>query len=411
MLVVASISLGILLAAAICQVIWVRQFGRLFRGTPSQPTDEWPKAAIILCLRGADPSLERCLRGILSQNYPRYEVRVVIDHPDDPSRPVVERVISELGASNVFIQTLHHHRDTCTLKMNALIEAITALDNSTHVVALIDADVRAYPDWLRDLVAPLNESRVGATHGQRWFVPVATNPGTLVRYGWNAGATLQMTAFGIPWGGSLALRMDAIRDCKILEHWAHCFCDDTSLPPLLHNRGLRAKAVGQATMCSYERIDLRNAFTFIRRQMLAARVHHPAWRWVFIFGLSTGAAFGGSVVALAVAVFQHRWEPAAMSVLGLSSYFLVLVGGLFVVEWYIQPLQKARNEPVHLIPWQALAALPLTYAVYLAAMISASWLRHVQWRGITYEVSPRGIIRMLEYRPFVSNVPTGTSLI
>jgi hypothetical protein len=119
----------------------------------------------------------------------------------------------------------------------------------------------------------------------------------------------------------------------------------------------------------------------------------------------------GCLTTLVLALLQHWWEPAAISIFALAVYFLVLVGGLFVVEWYIQPLQKARGEPVHLIPWRAFAALPLTYVVYLAAMISASWLRRVQWRGITYEVGPGGTVRMLEYRPFVSNVPTGSSLI
>lgn len=67
-------------------------------------------------------------------------------------------------------------------------------------VALIDADVEAYTDWLRDLVSPLSQPGVGATTGVRWFVPTSTNAGSLVRYVWNSAASTQMNAVSNPLG-------------------------------------------------------------------------------------------------------------------------------------------------------------------------------------------------------------------
>ena len=41
--------------------------------------EELPKAAILLCLRGADPTLRTCLRRLLRQDYPDYELFVCVD--------------------------------------------------------------------------------------------------------------------------------------------------------------------------------------------------------------------------------------------------------------------------------------------------------------------------------------------
>ncbi len=52
------------------------------------------KTAVILCLRGSDPFLADCLQGLLHQDYPCYDVRIVIDSPDDPAWGTVEQVVA-----------------------------------------------------------------------------------------------------------------------------------------------------------------------------------------------------------------------------------------------------------------------------------------------------------------------------
>src|SRR5438445_469746 len=48
-------------------------------------TEPCPNVAVILCLRGVDPSLDGCLHGLLNQDYPRYQVRIVVDCIEDPA--------------------------------------------------------------------------------------------------------------------------------------------------------------------------------------------------------------------------------------------------------------------------------------------------------------------------------------
>ena len=62
------------------------------------PDEQCPKAVVILPLRGDDPTLRDCIEGLLSQDYPDYAIRVVIDHRDDPAWSVVEEVVKGRGA-------------------------------------------------------------------------------------------------------------------------------------------------------------------------------------------------------------------------------------------------------------------------------------------------------------------------
>src|SRR5262249_18698020 len=154
------------------------------------------------------------------------------------------------------------------------------LDASIEVVALIDADVVPGRDWLRVLVAPLANPRVGATTGIRWYAPPQASWGNLVRYFWNAAACTQMYAFHIPWGGSLAFHARVFRDSDLLERWAHTFGEDTSAYGVLRSCNLELRMVPAATMVNPENTDLRGCGTFIRRQLFSARMNHANWRAV-----------------------------------------------------------------------------------------------------------------------------------
>jgi cellulose synthase/poly-beta-1,6-N-acetylglucosamine synthase-like glycosyltransferase len=162
-----------------------------------------------------------------------------------------------------------------------LLQAIGTLDKSCEVVALIDADVIPYETWLRDLVRPLMDPKVGATTGIRWFTAKTMTWGTLVRYVWNAAASVQMYALHIPWGGSLALRADVFRRSDLLQKWGVSLWEDTGSYRTIRELGLQLRFVPAATMINRETTDLRSCFKFIRRQMLLWLLGTGQWRRYF----------------------------------------------------------------------------------------------------------------------------------
>ncbi|MGL5077359.1 MAG: glycosyltransferase family 2 protein, partial [Waterburya sp.] len=51
-----------------------------------------PKVAIALCLRGADPFLSQCLQALFKQNYPNYELRIIVDSIQDPAWEIAHNI-------------------------------------------------------------------------------------------------------------------------------------------------------------------------------------------------------------------------------------------------------------------------------------------------------------------------------
>ena len=171
MSIAASIALGLCLVLT-CQCAFVAAFLWMMK-RHRRPTADvaLPKAGVVLALRGPDPFLDDCLRRLLAQDYHDYTVHLIVDSTKDPVLEDIHRLIKETAATNVVVSILRDPFGTCSLKCSALIQAVQELDASHEVVAFLDGDALPHPTWLRELVAPLADSTVGVTYGNRWYVP------------------------------------------------------------------------------------------------------------------------------------------------------------------------------------------------------------------------------------------------
>ena len=104
---------------------------------------------------------------------------------------------------------------------------------------------------------------------------------------------------------------------------------------------------------------------------------------------------------LGAAVALGGWVEAAALVAGLGVYALGIGGALATLERRVHGPGRRRGEPGPVFFWKTLAAVPLTQAVYLASLLSATLLRRIDWRGITYEFHGPWNVRLVEYRPYL----------
>lgn len=376
----------------------------LRRRHPRPANAACPKTAVVLCLRGSDPFLPACIEAALQQDYPAYDLRVVVDSRSDPAWQVVQETTARCGQRHVRIDTLEQRRDDCSLKCSSLVQVISELDDSYEVVALLDADTVPHPTWLRELVGGLSDPRVGAATGNRWYMPAKPTWAGLVRYLWNAAAIVQMGCYGIPWGGTLALRMSALRQSGLLERWGKAFCEDTMVYRALRQQGLRVAFVPSLMMINRETCDLPGFFAWVRRQLLAARLYHPGWPAVAFHGLATPLllllAFG-TLIAASVAGNPPAlaWTAAA-----LGGYLGLLPLLLGLLERSVRRIARERGDSTAWLSLGAAArmlpAILLTQVVYAAAMLSMLGLRSVDWRGVRYRVRGPWHIQLVEYRPY-----------
>lgn len=362
-----------------------------------------PKVVVFLPLRGPDPLVRDCLEGLLAQDYPNYEIRIIVDDKHDPVWATVRDVLSAHPDGPVRTAVLSQRLDTCSLKVSALLQGIDGLDDSIDVVALLDADVLPPPHWLRELVHPFRDPRIGATSGLRWYHTHNTLWGSLVRGLWGAGAAAQMYNLDILWGGTMAFRASLLREPELRQLWAHSFVEDTSVVSYLRARGLQVRFLPVLTMINPEAISLAGVFRFIRRQILCVRLHHPSWPQVL--WTTIGMLVSLPLTMLGTLLAWSLGEPwLAWTLLG-TLLATILAAGL-PLAWidgcfYFASPPDNRLAPISI---KHLPVVPLTLLVQQAAVLSACRAREIDWRGIHYTIGPEGV-RRLNDGPYVVTQP------
>lgn len=385
------------------------------RGSARKREDQpCPKAAVILCVRGADPFLDRCLAGLLRQNYPDHTVCIVVDSERDPAWAIVARAIEEAEATNVRLSALTKRSGRCSLKISGILQAVEELDDSYRIVALIDSDTVPYPDWLRDLASPLADPKVGVSTGIRAYMPNRPTWGSLVRYQWNMAALIQMYWYGIAWGGSLALQADLLRETDLLDRLGTAFGEDSTICRTARRQGLRVAFVPSATMINRECCDLRGFYRFLQRQLLTVRLHNPWWWAVVAHGVVTSIAVLLAYVALVGTLIMGQWEPAGWITAGLVLYLSAMAFMMIVLERVVRRCVRDRGQRIDWRTprtWVRLAcSMPLTQVVYAAGLAVTLFVRSHRWRGVLYRFGGRGQVKIVDDRPYEPSQPAESGL-
>lgn len=365
-----------------------------------------PKVAIVLCLRGDDPSLKACLDSLFDQTYSNYEIHFVLDDRRDPALVTLKSTLAQYDSS---IQTTTHFlkheiAETCSLKNQALIAAVSNANESFQIFALVDADGVVESTWLADLVEPLADSVVGVSTGGRWFSPDERNLGSQVRQAWNAAALPQMAIYNIPWGGSLAIKRSTIESCNLLDRWSKAFCEDTLLTNALNEQNLKVVRVPNVIVENKESTSLSSAVNWISRQLLTVRLHHSSWPLVLAHALFSPLCFVGIVVAaIWCATERNHFELLRIGLV----VFAFIMSNVALMRWiqlangfHLKKRELAASPFAQLKNGPGLIAILVTQIVYPYAAIKTALMRKVSWRGIEYKIGSGKTISMKEYRPY-----------
>ncbi|MCM2370262.1 glycosyltransferase [Aporhodopirellula aestuarii] len=353
-----------------------------------------PKAVVVLCLRGSDPFLRQCVMCLLGQDYPHYELHVVVDHDQDPSIEILEEFRSDVRLK---VSVLENPLETCSLKCSSIVQAVLALESSVEIVALCDADCVPHETWLAELVAPFADERVGATTGNRWYRPPEFWGGAMVRYVWNIPAALNMILLRIGWGGSLAIRRQAIDESGLLEKWSHALCEDTMLYQVLRRHGYRQVFVPSVLMVNRESCTLHDLMQWIPRQMLTAKLYHPLWPLTFGYGVISFIVPLLSVVLAVVGWVRsdpHSMWMALTLFVGFEFSNVVLVTLCELSARRQFRNQETRGGRSELMFW---LGLPLWIVIAQMtgphSFLKCFTAKEISWRGIRYRIRGREIRR------------------
>ena len=216
-----------------------------------------PRTAVICPCRGVEPGLERNLTALTEFDHQNYEIFFALASESDPAHSIVKRVA---GTSRVKAHVVIAGKpEDCGEKVNNLRAAIEQLTPDFEFIAFTDSDGRPGKSWLKRLVAPLNDSRIGATTTMRWYIPNRSDLPTALLAAWNAPVVTMLSENGknFCWGGGTAIRRSVFDQAGVLEDWRNSVSDDWSMTRALQRAGRSIMFLPDCLTLSYVESQFR----------------------------------------------------------------------------------------------------------------------------------------------------------
>jgi len=118
-----------------------------------------PAVSLLKPVRGVDFGSYENFASFCTQEYPEYEILFGVGDSSDPAVPLIHRLIAEFPQRRISL-FVGAERIGSNRKVN--MQARLAREARHEILVLTDGDIRVSPTYLREVVAPLADERVGA---------------------------------------------------------------------------------------------------------------------------------------------------------------------------------------------------------------------------------------------------------
>lgn len=355
-----------------------------FRRELAKPRSEYtPFCSIIAPCKGLDHDLEKNLEALFEQNFPNYEIIFVVDSETDEAVSVIRTLKSKIKIQKSKLVIANKTTES-SQKVENLREAVLHAANESKVFVFVDSDARPNKDWLRNLIAPLQDEKIGCASGYRWFIGKNFSPATEMRAVWNASIASALGANienNFCWGGSMAIRREIFEKIGMREKWHGVLSDDFAMTRAMKEANLPIYHVPQSLTASVENCTFFQMLEFTTRQMKITRVYGTKF-WVMSF---IGSGLFNLVMLMSFLLLilgVSFWFPLItillVSIFSIGKSWLRLNAVKLILQDYEQELNRQFWTQNTL--W--LFAPPLFFYNCVCALLS----RKIIWRGIKYKL-------------------------
>jgi ceramide glucosyltransferase len=344
------------------------------------PATDWPRAVILVAVKGAGVRLSRFLAALLIQDYPHYRIVFAIEAAMDPAFGILEPLASSQSDRIKLIVAGNATRGA--QKVQNLRAALGALQATDQVVVFADADIEPAADWLRQLVRPIALGRAAVSSGYRWQVPEDRRLPSMVA----ALADMSVATAGrdrrwnLCWGGSTAIERRLLDRLDLPRQWEGVATEDLVLTQALRRARVPIHASVRVLVPSSTSYTWRSLFAFGRRQYMLIRFYAPRHWLLAAWALCVPVI--GAVLAVVAACTGNL---AAALCVGAAILLRALRHGLRLsIAQRVLPREITEAAaPVLRLGWWA---WPLVHSVHTAVFLASLWGREFEWAGIRYRI-------------------------
>jgi ceramide glucosyltransferase len=355
-----------------------------------------PKAAVLCPCKGIEPALERNLVSLTEFDYPNYEIFFLMASASDPAYGIVKRVASSSRAKAQVVIT--EKPDGCGEKVNNLRLGIAQLPPDFDVLVFVDSDGRPGKNWLHRMVAPLADSRIGATTTMRWLIPNRNNLATALLAAWNAPIVTMLSEKGknFCWGGGTAIRRSIFDQAGVAEAWRHSVSDDYSMTRSLEQAGRSIVFLPECIVPSFVETDFTGLMEFTNRQVLITRVYSEK-----MWGIAAGTHLLYCLTLLVGTVLTLNYFLASLAAFPFAALtflpiLLSMIRGALRAAGVSEALPAYKSQ-IAGQTWICVLLIVVVPFLYVGNFVSSLITRKIRWRGAIYEVISPEQTRVLSY--------------
>lgn len=331
-------------------------------------SDFFPPVSCLKPIKGLDEDAYENYASFCRQDYPApYEIVFCVD-PGDPALPLLDKLIREFPERDIRL-LFGSGRNAINDKVGRLNRLTTEAKYDVFVIT--DGDVRVRPDYLRAVVTPFRDPKVGAatclyvSTKETNFVQELQSVGMISDFFAPVMVAWQLDDLKVTFGQSILTTRAAVQaygGYQVLEDRP---ADDVYAGRLVAEKGYEVKLLPYIVQSVADFTTMSDLLHKRTRWMTVQRLMRPAGHLglIFTFGLPW------SLVAVAV----H--PTAAVAIIYLGGYAVCRAA----ITWMIGTWGMKQTGL-----WKKLWLIPIWDALAFGMWIASFRRKTIRWRGVDY---------------------------
>jgi ceramide glucosyltransferase len=332
--------------------------------------DFTPPVSNLKPVRGLDPEAYENFASLCHQDYPEYELIFCTTDQSDPSVPVIQRLMREFP--NRKIRLLYSSGHTAindkVAKMGLMMR-----EAQYEYLVINDSDVRVEPGYLRKLIAPLHDKKVGGvtcfyvSAGDKNIVERLQTIGMISDFYAGILVAWQLDGVHFALGPSMASTKERVRAFGGFQVLEGRPADDLLFGRLIAEQGVEVKLLPYTVETVPDFEGLGALFSKRLRWMTVMRKMRPRGHGGLLF------TWGLPWATLAVAAHP------TLAVAG--AYWGGYLACRVLITWLIGVF--GLNQATL---WKKMPLIPLWDAIAFIVWLTSFTRKSIRWRGVEYRL-------------------------